>query len=83
MHPEYIKARLRIAGSSQSKIARALKVSVNAVSYVITGNCKSVRIARRICEIARLDPEEAWPGRYPEFRVNPVRFSNHTHKEAA
>lgn len=83
MHPEFIKARLRVAGSSAAKIAREMKRSHSTVSRVISGQGKSTRIARRICEIARLDPEEAWPGRYPEFRVNPVRFSNHTHKEAA
>lgn len=84
MHPELIKAQLRMAGSSPAQIARDLQRSHSTVSRVISGQGKSTRIARRICEVARLDPHSVWPGKYPEFRVNPVRYSPHQkQKEAA
>lgn len=75
MHPELIKATIRIHGSSPSQIAREASVSAMTVSYVIHGQRKSARIARRICELTGLDPEIVWPGRYPEFRVTPINYS--------
>nr|WP_241020161.1 helix-turn-helix domain-containing protein [Burkholderia sp. Ac-20345] len=72
MHPEDIKASIRKANSSPARIARELDISRNAVSLTIHGRSKSIRVARRICEVAGLDPEAAWPGCYPEFRVNPI-----------
>lgn len=73
MHPELIKARLRINGSSLVAVARETGVSAMNVSHVIRGRHRSLRIARRICEVTGLAPEHAWPGRYPEFRFNPVQ----------
>jgi|GEM_PF-1650100 putative transcriptional regulator len=77
MHPELIKAQLRICGSSLSSVARATCVSAMNVSHVIHGRHRSIRIARRICELTGLDPETAWPGRYPEFRTHPVGQRRH------
>jgi len=73
MHPEDIKASIRKADTTPAQIARELKVSKTTVTLVIRGHTKSTRIARRICELAGLDPDTAWPGRYPEFHVNPIR----------
>lgn len=73
MHPEDIKAALRKTGTTATSLARGLGVSDAAIYYVIHSRRRSIRIARRICEIARLDPEQVWPGRYPEFRISPVR----------
>ncbi|MGH8782079.1 helix-turn-helix domain-containing protein [Paraburkholderia sp.] len=78
MHPADISAQLRKAGHSQARIARELGVSETAVHHVVYGRSKSCRIARRICERSGLDPETAWPGRYPEFQLNPIG-----HAEAA
>ena len=73
MHPELIKAHLRMAGSSAAQVARSLSVSKQTVLTVMRGHTKSTRIARRICEITGLDPAKVWPGKYPEFEVNPIR----------
>ena len=82
MHHEDIKASIRKADTSPAAIARDLRVSKTTVSLVIRGRTKSTRIARRICELSGLDPEAAWPGRYPEFRFNPVHHIQ-PHAEAA
>jgi lambda repressor-like predicted transcriptional regulator len=50
---------------------------------VIRGRHSSLRIARRICEVTGLQPDTAWPGRYPEFRFNPVAFQTASFKEVA
>lgn len=83
MHPELIKAHLRIAGSSPAKVARAMKVTPGAITLVMRGHTKSTRIARRICEITGLDPAKVWPGKYPEFEVNPIRRSASAKQPAA
>jgi lambda repressor-like predicted transcriptional regulator len=77
MHPEDIKSSIRKTGNTSSDLARALGVSHVAVGAVIRGRNRSLRIARRICEITGLDPETAWPGRYPEFRIHPVGQRRH------
>lgn len=64
MHPEDIKAGLRKVGSSQTRIANALKVSPTTVHNVIYGGCKSERIAKAISEVLGKDRSEIWPGRY-------------------
>jgi len=83
MHPEDIKSTLRKTGTTASDLARGLGVSHQAVSCVIRGRHRSLRIARRICEATGLSPDTAWPGRYPEFRFNPIRFPTASFKEVA
>lgn len=83
MHPELIKARLRINGSSLAAVARETGVSLKNVSHVVRDRHRSLRIARRICEVTGLSPDAAWPGRYPEFRFNPIRFPTTSFKEVA
>jgi lambda repressor-like predicted transcriptional regulator len=77
MHPEDIKSAIRKTGTTSSDLARGLGVSHQAVSLVVRGGTRSVRIARRICELTGLDPEAAWPSRYPEFRIHPVGQRRH------
>ncbi|MBL8396160.1 MAG: helix-turn-helix domain-containing protein [Candidatus Accumulibacter sp.] len=79
MHPELIKAQLRMHGSSPADVARETGVSQMNVSHVIRSRHRSVRIARRICELTGLEPDTAWPGRYPEFRFDPIRFPQTPH----
>lgn len=74
MHPEDIKATLRKTGTTASSLARGIGVTHQSVSCVIHGRFRSTRIARRICELTGIDPDTAWPGRYPEFRFDPIRF---------
>jgi len=77
MHPEDIKASIRKTGATASSLARSLGISHVAVGAVIRGRTKSVRVARRICELTGIAPETAWPGRYPEFRTHPVGQRRH------
>jgi lambda repressor-like predicted transcriptional regulator len=65
MHPEDIKAELRKAGSSQTRIARTLKVSHTTVAHVIHGRTKSRRIALEIARVTGKSLDDLWPGRYP------------------
>lgn len=74
MHPELIKARIRIAGGSLASISRELGVSKMAVTNVVSGRNRSIRIARRICEVTGLNPDLVWPGRYPEFVSRPIDY---------
>lgn len=83
MHPELIKAELRIKGSSLAAVARETGVTLKNVSHVVRNRHRSLRIARRICEVTGLSPDTAWPGRYPEFRFNPIRFPTASFKEVA
>jgi lambda repressor-like predicted transcriptional regulator len=83
MHPEDIKATIRKTGATATSVARTLGVTDVAVGYVIGGQRRSLRIARRICEVTGLSPDAAWPGRYPEFRLTPIRFPTATFKEVA
>ncbi|MER2545929.1 MAG: helix-turn-helix domain-containing protein [Candidatus Accumulibacter phosphatis] len=83
MHPEDIKSTLRKTGTTASCLARELGVSHQAVSCVIRGRFRSLRIARRICELTGLDPALTWPGRYPELRLDPIRFQTNPFQEAA
>ena len=77
MHPELVKAYLRMCGSSSAAVARDLGLCRSTVHYVLSGRQRSLRVARRICELTGLDPETAWPGRYPEFRLHPVGQRRH------
>ena len=84
MHPEFLKAHIRSHGSSAAQIARDAGVSEMAVSYVIHGRHKSLRLAHQICLAAALSPSEAFPGQYPLLNAatpNPQRPT--AHQEAA
>lgn len=83
MHPEDIKSTIRKTGETASSLARSIGVSYVSVGYVIHGQRRSLRIARRICEVTGLSPDAAWPGRYPEFRLTPIRFPTAPFKEVA
>lgn len=63
---ELIKSRLRIIGSSFTKIARSLEVSVSSVSLVASGKHRSKRIEEAICQALGEQPEDIWPEKYSE-----------------
>lgn len=69
MHPELIKAHLRMRGFSLSRLARELRVSTANVGHVVHGRHKSIRIARRICAITGISAREAWENRYQELLI--------------
>lgn len=62
---ELTKLRLRLAGSSFSKIARELCVAPSTVTSVSQGYRRSRRIEQAIaCTLGEM-PAELWPDRYP------------------
>jgi lambda repressor-like predicted transcriptional regulator len=81
MHPEDIKAAIRKSGANCAQIARDLNVSKTSVTRVIQDRSKSTRVAQRICELSGLDPQKAWPGRYPDLKI--VRGQTFAAAEAA
>ncbi len=77
MHPEQIKAELRMRGFTLDSVASRVTgrgrqgVSKSAVSRVIRGNLKSSPIARVICELLQKPANELWPKKYPALEVVP------------
>jgi putative transcriptional regulator len=64
MHPELIKAHIKMAGSSASKIARKLGLHRSTVTQVIEGTGKSRRVADEIAKVTGKSLDELWPGKY-------------------
>lgn len=63
MHPELIKANLRLKGSSLAAIARELGVTTVAVSRTVMG-ARSRRIESHIAQVLELKVSEVFPSRY-------------------
>lgn len=61
MHPEEIKASIRMNGTTPAAIADELQISRSMVSHVIAGTAKSARIAARIAEITGVPVVTLWP----------------------
>ena len=72
MHPEEIKAAIRMKGTTPSAIADALQISRMTVSHVIHGRGVSSRIAQRISEITGIPVDLMWPGVYGQTRTPAV-----------
>lgn len=67
MHPEQIKAAIRMTGTTPTDLGRSLGVTHTCVSHVIHGRGISERVARRICEVTGLSAAKLWPGKYPHI----------------
>lgn len=63
MHPEQIKAELRMKGITPSALADELGVANSSVSQVISGRATSARIAGRIAQITGKSVDALWPSR--------------------
>ncbi|MDR0226625.1 MAG: helix-turn-helix domain-containing protein [Burkholderiaceae bacterium] len=61
MHPEEIKAAMRMRGVTGAALARELNVAGSSVSQVINGRVVSARIRWRISEITGLALDRLWP----------------------
>lgn len=61
MHPEQIKALIRMQGTTPAAIADELQVSRSMVSLVVNGTAKSARIAEKIAAITGVAVIELWP----------------------
>jgi len=60
MHPEQIKAELRIAGTTISILADELLVAQATVSQVVHGRSNSRRIKERIASAIGREVDEIW-----------------------
>lgn len=61
MHPEEIKASMRMAGTTPAMLCDELGVAASSVSQTISGHIKSKRIQSRIAQIIGKPVEAIWP----------------------
>ncbi len=61
MHPEQIKAAMRMRGKTPTALADELGVANSTVSQVISGRSESARIKARIAEITGMAVDVLWP----------------------
>ena len=67
MHPELIKANLRMKGVNPTDLGRSLGVTHTCVAHVISGRGISARVAQRISEVTGISTDKLWPGKYPQL----------------
>ncbi|QIL81829.1 transcriptional regulator [Diaphorobacter sp. HDW4A] len=60
MHPEQIKAEMRMKGVTPAMLCDELEVSAPSISQVITGRARSTRIQTRISEIIGKPISKIW-----------------------
>ena len=61
MHPEEIKAAMRMAGTTPAMLCDELQGAASSVSQTISGHIKSKRIQSRIAQIIGKPVEVIWP----------------------
>lgn len=61
MHPEQIKAVIRMKGVTPAVLAEQLEVAKSTMSQVISGRIVSARIRERIAEVTGIPVEVLWP----------------------
>jgi lambda repressor-like predicted transcriptional regulator len=61
MHPEQIKAVIRMKGVTPAVLAEQLEVAKSTMSQVISGRIVSARIRERIAQVTGLPVEVLWP----------------------
>lgn len=61
MHPEEIKAAMRMNGVTAARLSEELDLSPATISQVVNGRATSRRIQERIAEIIRKPREEVFP----------------------
>ena len=61
MHPEQIKAAMRMKGVAPTMLADELQVANSTMSQVISGRTVSARIRSRIAEITGYSVDQLWP----------------------
>lgn len=75
MHPEQIKAEIRMKDTTPAAIADALGLSRMTVSNVIHARITSRRVANKISELIGKPVSQLWPGRYDVSKRNGLRRS--------
>ena len=61
MHPEQIKAAMRMKGVTPTALADELGVANSTMSQVISGRCVSARIRQRIAQVIGIPVDKLWP----------------------
>jgi lambda repressor-like predicted transcriptional regulator len=61
MHPEQIKAAIRMTGTTPAVLADELGVSRSTVSHVINGRGTSARVKSKIASVTGLSISTLWP----------------------
>ncbi len=61
MHPEQIKAAMRMKGVTPTALADRLKVSNSTMSQVISGRSVSARIRAEIAKVIGIPIHALWP----------------------
>lgn len=64
MHPEQIKAAIRMTGTTPAYIADGMGVSRACVSHVIHSRGISAKVAKRISQVTGIPIATLWPGKY-------------------
>ncbi|VXC72729.1 conserved hypothetical protein [Pseudomonas sp. 8Z] len=80
MHPEEIKAAMRMAGVTPAMLCDELQVAASSVSQVISGHIKSGRIQARIAEIIGKPVTVIWPN---QVRLRRTRAQVEAQRAAA
>ncbi|MBP6897385.1 MAG: helix-turn-helix domain-containing protein [Pseudacidovorax sp.] len=72
MHPEEIKAALRMKGYTLAALADDLGMSRSVVSHVVAGRAQSARVAQRIAQILGKPVVAIWPPK-PQSKLRRTR----------
>jgi len=85
MHPEQIKASIRMKGTTPSALADSMQRSRMLVSNVIHGRAISRPVADKIALLLNAKVETLWPGKYKTVPTTPAprRKRAHATKRAA
>ena len=76
MHPEEIKAALRIKGVTLTALASELDLSRSMVTHVIYGNARSKRVEERIAKVIGKPVSAIWVTRRPPLRQASSQIKN-------
>lgn len=82
MHPELIKAHIRMKGTTPSAIADELGVTRTAVAHVINNDSRSARIRAALVRVTGKSEAELWPAKAvrPGLRRRPRPGAAHADK---
>ena len=75
MHPEQIKAEMRIKGTTPAALADSLDLSPTTVSNVIHARAKSFRVASAISKLIEKPVSTIWPVQYGPARRRSLKRS--------
>lgn len=75
MHPEQIKALIRMKGTTPAAIADELELARSTVSQVINGRSTSARICQKISTVVDIPVSQLWPEKEPSGLHRKKRLS--------